>query len=208
MERSATQVANNFIREISLGLVSVRMSPIAFHLDYFLYPPVIALCIYLNHGGLGLIATALLFVSGLLAWTLAEYLLHRFVLHGRSVFAKYHQAHHDDPGAMIAAPPLLSLSLFLMLALLPAILIIGLRPALPLFAGFLSGYLAFGAIHQLVHHSQSHHALIRHFKKFHARHHHGSNSHNFGVLTGFWDRIFGTYEMPNRNRSKDLRPVR
>ncbi|OZB81196.1 MAG: hypothetical protein B7X28_05415 [Halothiobacillus sp. 13-55-253] len=24
-------------------------------------------------------------------------------------------------------------------------------------------------------------------------HHYGHNEHNFGVVTSFWDRVFGTY---------------
>ena len=35
-------------RKVLLGLVSVRMPPIAFHLDYHVFPPVILGCLYLS----------------------------------------------------------------------------------------------------------------------------------------------------------------
>jgi hypothetical protein len=44
---------------------------------------------------------AVLFASGVVAWTLAEYLVHRFVLHGFSPIE--HQLHHANPdGAVLA----------------------------------------------------------------------------------------------------------
>ena len=207
MERGSTQGAINILREASLGLVSVRMSKVAFHLDYVVFPPVIACCLYFAMGKLSLIAIALLFILGLMIWTLAEYLLHRFVLHGWPYFAKFHQAHHDDPRAMIASPTLFSLGVFASIALLPTTLLLGLWPALPCFAGFLSGYIAFAAIHEIVHHASSQQVVLRHFKLMHARHHHAKEALNFGVLTSFWDRVFGTYESSTR-RLKGLRSAR
>ena len=208
MNRNPLGAAINILREASLGLVSVRMSKIAFHLDYFVFPLVIAFCLYFGRGKYGLLSTACLFTLGLMFWTLAEYFLHRVVLHGWPYFAKFHQAHHDDPRALIAAPTVFSLGIFTSIALLPATLLFGLWPALPWFAGFLSGYVAFGAVHHIVHHSESQHVFIRHFKKFHARHHHGTEQQNFGVLTSFWDRVFGTCETPKRERLKDLHSTR
>lgn len=208
MKRGTIKAIINILREAGLGLVSVRMSKVAFHLDYVVFTPVIVSCLYVARSKLSFMAIALLFILGLLIWTLAEYLLHRFVLHGWPYFAKYHQAHHDDPRAMIASPTLFSLGVFASIALLPATLLLGLWPALPCFAGFLLGYVAFAAVHEIVHHSDSQHLLVRHFKLFHARHHHATEARNFGVLTSFWDKVFGTYEMPRRSRIKGLRPAR
>ena len=208
MKRKSCKAVINILREASLGLVSVRMSKTAFHLDYVAYPPVIVICLYMVRGKISIAAIVLLFIFGLTIWTLAEYLLHRFVLHGWPFFAKYHQAHHDDPSALIASPTLFSLGVFASIALLPATLLLGLWPALPCFAGFLVGYIAFAAVHEIIHHSQSQNAVARHFKHFHARHHHATPARNFGVLTSFWDRIFGTYEMQRRNRLRGLRPAR
>ena len=71
-------------REILLGLVSVRMSPIAFHLDYYVFPPVILGCLCLAWRQMNWPVILACYVSGLVGWTLAEYLLHRFALHGWS----------------------------------------------------------------------------------------------------------------------------
>lgn len=208
MEHSKIRAMANILREAGLGLVSVRMSKVAFHLDYLIFPPVIVFCLYSALGKLSLVVMVGLFILGLIIWTLAEYLLHRFVLHAWPYFAKFHQAHHDEPRAMVASPTLFSLAVFATIGLVPAVLLLGFWPALPCFAGFLSGYVAFAAVHETVHHSASQHALLRHFKRLHARHHHGSEDLNFGVLTSFWDRVFGTYKRPTRSRIRGLRPAR
>ena len=209
MNSKTARTVMNILREASLGLVSVRMSKVAFHLDYVVFPPVIAGCVYFALGKLSLLAITILFIIGFATWTFAEYLLHRFVLHGWPYFAKYHRAHHDDPRAMIASPTLFTLGVFASLAFLPAALFLGLWTALPWFAGFLSGYMAFAAVHEIVHHSENQGRVLRYFKRLHARHHHGTEDRNFGVLTGFWDRVFGTLEGPRRGRRpKGLRPAR
>jgi len=51
------------------------------------------------------LAGLLLFALGTLIWTLLEYLLHRFVLHGFDPFRRWHQMHHDRPAARILAGP-------------------------------------------------------------------------------------------------------
>ena len=48
-----------------------------------------------------LMALALL---GLVAWTLLEYVLHRFVLHGMQPFQAWHAEHHRRPQALIGTP--------------------------------------------------------------------------------------------------------
>lgn len=44
---------------------------------------------------------ALMVVLGLVVWTLLEYLIHRFVLHGLDPFRRWHAAHHQRPEALI-----------------------------------------------------------------------------------------------------------
>ena len=208
MKRNSFNKAFSILREASLGLVSVRMSKVAFHLDFVAYPPVIIICLYMVQGKISVAFIVFLFIFGLVIWTLAEYLLHRFVLHGWPFFARYHHAHHDNPSALIASPTLFSLGVFVSTALIPATLLLGFWPALPCFAGFLMGYIAFAAVRETVHHAQSQNAVVRHFKLFHARHHHATQASNFGVLTSFWDRVFGTYVIVRRSGLKGLRPAR
>ncbi|MDX5446368.1 MAG: hypothetical protein LPJ87_09975, partial [Zoogloeaceae bacterium] len=42
-------------------------------------------------GGLRLWTGSILLIAGLVSWTLLEYLLHRFVLHGRGPFQRWHE---------------------------------------------------------------------------------------------------------------------
>ncbi len=183
----------DWMREAVLGLFSPRMSAVAFHLDYFVFPPVIVFSLAVSIRSLNTASIAVLFFGGLVAWSLAEYLLHRFVLHHWPYFRDHHKAHHDSPRSMIGAPTLFTLAFFAAGFCLPLWLLAGEAIALSSFAGFLTGYVAFGTVHHAVHHSEGQGLLLRHFKRLHAIHHHGSRDRNFGVLTSFWDRVFGTY---------------
>jgi len=180
-------------KEVCLGLVSTRMSRIAFHLDYFVYPIIIAACLTLAIRSATLSMVAADLMIGLAVWTLAEYLLHRYVLHHWPYFSVAHKAHHDEPRAMIATPTLFTLLVFVTLAYLPAWAMIDRSTASAFFSGFLLGYVCFGAVHEAVHHSASQNRVMRCYKKLHAIHHHGNSTKNFGVITSFWDRVFGTY---------------
>jgi hypothetical protein len=66
---------------------------------------------------LELVALALL---GLVAWTLLEYALHRFVLHGLQPFRTWHAEHHRRPRALIGTPTILSATLIAALGGHPA----------------------------------------------------------------------------------------
>ena len=181
------------MKEVVRSLFSPRMSVMAFHLDYFIFPPVIIFCLAASIRLLNAAFIAELFFGGLVAWSFTEYLLHRFVLHHWPYFSGHHKAHHDSPRSMIGAPTLFTLAFFAAVFCLPLWLLDGEAIALSSFAGFLTGYVAYGAIHHAVHHAEGQGLLLRHFKRLHAIHHHGSCDRNFGVLTSFWDRVFGTY---------------
>jgi sterol desaturase/sphingolipid hydroxylase (fatty acid hydroxylase superfamily) len=185
--------ALGILREALLSLVSTRMSRVAFHLDYFAYPPIIIFCLGLALASAHALPVVLAFLCGLMLWTLAEYLLHRFALHHWPYFSKFHQAHHDEPRAKIGAPTLFTLSFFFGVAFVPVWALLNTIIASAFLAGFLTGYIAFAGVHEAVHHSKSQNRLMRYFKKLHAIHHHGDSSRNFGVTTSFWDHVFGTY---------------
>jgi sterol desaturase/sphingolipid hydroxylase (fatty acid hydroxylase superfamily) len=191
------------IREAVLALVSVRMSPIAFHLDYYVFPPLALACLSLSYQQMSLSVVLAGYAAGLVGWTLAEYLLHRFALHRWPYSSAFHKAHHDEPRAMIGSPVLFSVLFFSLTIFLPVYCLVGAGLAFAVFAGFLTGYVVFAAVHEAVHHSEGQGALLRHFKRLHAFHHHGDSNKNFGVLTGFWDRVFGTYyNMPSHRAGK------
>jgi sterol desaturase/sphingolipid hydroxylase (fatty acid hydroxylase superfamily) len=199
-QRGVDRLHLNWVKEAFLGLFSTRMSKAAFHLDYFVFPPVILACVLAAESKVSALAILPLMLAGFAAWTLAEYLLHRYALHHWPYFTTAHLAHHDKPRAMIAAPTLFTLAFFAATFLLPMWLVFGRGIACASFAGFLLGYLAFAGIHHAVHHSEWQGPMMRYFKRLHAIHHHGDSDKNFGVITDFWDRVFGTSSAGMRRR--------
>ena len=132
--------------------------------------------------------------AGLLGWTLIEYVLHRFVLHGLQPFQGWHAAHHDRPTALICTPTVLSAGLIAVLVTLPALLL-GRWPACALTLGILVGYLAYTVTHHLTHHWRARTAWLERRKRWHAAHHRTQHKQRpvcFGVTTDFWDRVFGS----------------
>jgi sterol desaturase/sphingolipid hydroxylase (fatty acid hydroxylase superfamily) len=124
------------------------------------------------------------FVVGLLVWTLVEYVVHRWVYHAIPFFEKFHDAHHDDPTALIGVPSFISSGLILSVFFLPLLFTVGV-----VVAGY-AGYM-------LVHHA-SHHwtlepgSLLYRARVQHMAHHYNDAPGNYGVVTSFWDQVFST----------------
>jgi len=134
-------------------------------------------------------AATLLFGAGL--WTLIEYLIHRYAYHRAPILSPLHDAHHQAPRAFVGVPSFLSSGLILAVCYLP------LYGHWPVFAGGFAGGMMLGyAAYMFVHHATHHftiepgdwlyEARLRHMT------HHYREGVNYGVSTGFWDRIFGT----------------
>ena len=130
-------------------------------------------------------------VAGLIVWTFAEYWIHRELYHHAPFVSKYHDLHHEAPKALIGIPSFLSSAIVLLLSYAPFVAFA------PVFAdGFACGALIGYALYMLVHHATHHwtiepgdwlySARVRHLA------HHYHDDANFGVVTGFWDRVFGT----------------
>jgi sterol desaturase/sphingolipid hydroxylase (fatty acid hydroxylase superfamily) len=134
--------------------------------------------------GLGLVAGAFI-------WTLAEYWIHRTLYHHAPWFSVLHDRHHETPGAYIGAPSFLSSGTVVFFGYAPFFLF------WPVFAnGFVSGVLVGYAAYMAVHHATHHWPLkpgdwLYSARVRHLGHHYHDDIH-FGVVTGFWDRVFGT----------------
>ena len=130
---------------------------------------------------------------GLASWTLIEYALHRFVLHGLRPFSTWHAAHHRRPAALISTPTILSATLIATLVFLPELILGGLWRACALTFGVLTGYLAYSVTHHASHHWRANHAWLKRRKHWHALHHSSlAKPGHYGVTSAFWDHVFGS----------------
>lgn len=139
-------------------------------------------------------------VLGLGLWTIVEYGLHRFVLHGVQPFHRWHLQHHQRPLALICAPTILSATLFGVLVFFPALMLGNLWSACALTLGMLVGYLAYAMTHHATHHWHGNNAWLRHRKRWHALHHfrHIEQPGRYGVTSAFWDYVFGSARRPRQ----------
>lgn len=145
------------------------------------------------------------FVGGLFLWTLAEYLLHRFLFHypprtprQERIFFLFHGIHHAQPQSKtrLVMPPVVSIPLALVFYGL-FVLIVGYLLGLGymvrlLFSGFISGYLAYDLTHYATHHFPMRKGIWRWLKRHHMRHHYKTPNLRFGVSSPLWDYVFGT----------------
>ena len=128
--------------------------------------------------------------AGLAAWTLLEYLLHRFVLHGVEPFKDWHRQHHLNPEIPMRIPVVFSLALVIALIVLPALLA---APGISMVfsSGLLLGHLLQESVHHDLHKPASGSWFVARWRD-HDLHHHSNSCANYGTLTGFWDSIFRT----------------
>lgn len=144
---------------------------------------------------------------GLLSWSLAEYLLHRYAFHyinDTKVVQKFHYAvhgvHHEFPNdkSRLIMPPVPSL-LFAGAFFLIFWLIIG-SAVYAFLPGFILGYLGYALMHYSMHAFKPPFKWIAPLWKHHHVHHHMHPEKAFGVSSTLWDHIFGT--MPPDPKSK------
>lgn len=138
---------------------------------------------------------------GSFAWTLVEYLLHRFSFHRshgkepwKSFHSGLHMAHHRDVEAadLILAPPFVGF--LLGPAELAAFWLLSgsLATALLLEAGLFLGYFLYEWVHYSAHFGQARGPLMKYWKAYHLKHHFKDPRGNFGVTSPLWDWIFGS----------------
>jgi sterol desaturase/sphingolipid hydroxylase (fatty acid hydroxylase superfamily) len=173
----------------------MQLTRAAYFADFYVYPFVVASLVALAiraapyHGA----SLALAFLVGLGAWTLLEYLVHRWVFHRAPWIRRQHEAHHDDPKALVGTPTWLSLVVYLALVLLPSVLAAGLALGSSFTAGLLLGYLWYAAAHYGSHYwHPGPRTYLSSIKRRHALHHHVDCHGNFGVTTPLWDHVFRT----------------
>jgi sterol desaturase/sphingolipid hydroxylase (fatty acid hydroxylase superfamily) len=141
----------------------------------------------------------ILFLAGLIVFTLAEYLMHRYVFHMSThtpIRAKLqytmHGVHHEYPKdkERLAMPPLISITLAL--ALLGLTYVIMNEYAFAFLPGFVLGYAGYLFVHYITHVYAPPKNAFRQLWLHHSMHHYKSGDKAFGVSSPLWDYIFGT----------------
>lgn len=143
---------------------------------------------------------AALVLAGILLWTLAEYLLHRWVFHyvgprpwQRRMHFIIHGVHHDYPqdATRLVMPLGASIPMGVVFFTLFR-LAFGPVYGSPLFIGFGLGYLAYDGLHFAVHHFRMSSRIGKWLKRYHMIHHHTGIDARYGVSSPLWDYVFGT----------------
>ncbi|MDN3204966.1 sterol desaturase family protein [Algoriphagus sediminis] len=144
-----------------------------------------------------------LFPLGFLAFTLVEYLMHKYFFHMEpnnpikdKLQYSVHGVHHDYPKDKdrLAMPPFVSAA-YAAIIYLVFNLLLG-DYALYFVPGFLFGYAAYLGVHYVVHAYQPPKNFLKTLWVNHAIHHYKDPDVAFGVSTPIWDYVFGT--MPKK----------
>ncbi len=167
---------------------------------YSMYLPVILFLIYygLSYKGISGGKLTLLFLGGMLTWSLFEYLMHRFLFHmnvrgprAERLVYTMHGVHHEYPRDkerlfMPPVPSLLIASLIFYLMYLA----MGWN-VLGFFPGFLLGYLIYGSMHYAIH-AFVPPKFLKALWRNHHLHHYKDPEKGFGVSSVLWDVVLGT----------------
>ena len=177
-------------------------SRVHFTVPLYIYVPIILAMIYLSifTYKISVSNIVVLIVGGIFAWTLAEYLLHRFIFHynaksefGKKIHFMFHGVHHDYPSdsRRLVMPPSVSVPLAIVFFFFFR-LVLGEYMMLPFFSGFILGYLFYDISHYAIHHFNMHSKFWLSIKKHHMLHHYQDEFKGYGVSSPFWDVIFRT----------------
>ena len=184
-------------------------SRVHFTVPLYIYVPVILVMLYLSIFVYYIAAINIvgLFVGGVAAWTLTEYLLHRFIFHykaksefGKKIHFVFHGVHHDYPSdsKRLVMPPSVSIPLAVIFFFIFR-LIFGEILMLPFFAGFILGYLFYDISHYAIHHFNMHSKFWLAIKNHHMLHHYQDEYKGYGVSSPFWDYVFRTDFIKKKN---------
>ena len=141
-----------------------------------------------------------MFAVGMLTWSFAEYVLHRWVFHwtkdtpfGKRVHFLLHGVHHEFPSdrdrLVMPLPTSIPLAFIFYGAFFLAM---GVTYADPFFAGFVLGYLFYDGTHYYVHHFRPTSTWGKFLRRHHMTHHFADHHGGFGVSSPLWDHVFRT----------------
>jgi 4-hydroxysphinganine ceramide fatty acyl 2-hydroxylase len=144
------------------------------------------------------------FAFGVFAWTLIEYIMHRFLFHldeylpdnrvGITLHFTLHGIHHYLPmdKYRLVMPPTLFVALALPFwKLAHGIFFWDWYMGTAAYSGGVFGYICYDMTHYFLHH-QNLPLWWKQLKKYHLEHHFLDYENGFGVTSPFWDKVFGT----------------
>ena len=130
-----------------------------------------------------------MFILGLFAWTLVEYVIHGWLSHVLdTTVTPMHAVHHRDPHAVFTA------GAWMPTAIASAMIfgVFGLNSATTIWLGVVMGFLGYELFHYRFHFSVPVCALEDRMRTRHLAHHHRAPKLIFGVTNSLWDRVFGS----------------
>ena len=201
MKKPFVSAKNESVRMFSNPVLD-KISRVHYTTPLILFVPFILFLLYqtfFNYGTPAL-KMLLLYGGGLAFWSLAEYVLHRFLFHlelpgelGKRIHFISHGVHHDYPNdaKRLVMPPALSIPLAAAFYGLFLLVFGGDKGLMfPFFAGFLNGYLVYDMLHYAIHHATFTNPIFQTIKRHHMVHHFHEPDRGFGVSSKLWDEIF------------------
>ncbi|KAF9334192.1 fatty acid alpha-hydroxylase [Podila minutissima] len=143
------------------------------------------------------------FFSGMVIWTLAEYVIHRFLFHLDDLLPDQtfwlvahfllHGIHHYLPmdRLRLVMPPALAVALALPLNRLGHSLFAA-PQAYAVMSGAFLGYVLYDMTHYYLHHAKVFKIHFREMKTYHLAHHYKNFEGGYGITSKVWDRVFNT----------------
>lgn len=139
-------------------------------------------------------------LAGVMTWSIAEYLIHRFVGHdakSQTAFAKEHRGHHAD--TRYFAPTIKKVEAAVVVGgalTLIASAVVGWSLGAAYAAGFVAFYAFYEVLHRRIHTHAPIGAYGRWARRHHLYHHYQSPRLNHGVTSPVWDWVFRTWARP------------
>jgi sterol desaturase/sphingolipid hydroxylase (fatty acid hydroxylase superfamily) len=132
---------------------------------------------------------------GMLTWSLLEYVIHRWIGHGRGLWrSKEHTRHHAEGNYFAPALQKGFLALLFMAFVSPiAVTMTGPITGYTFASSLVITYIAYEIVHRRLHTHAGIGAYGRWARHHHFHHHFVDARTNHGVTSPLWDIVFGTY---------------
>jgi dihydroceramide fatty acyl 2-hydroxylase len=146
-----------------------------------------------------MVAGVFIFMAGVFAWTMVEYLIHGVLAHAHRTFVTpMHGVHHRDPHAVFAIGAWIPTAI----VLLGGFAMFGAAPGMIFLGGIAAGFAGYEYLHYRIHFARPASALEARLSARHLAHHVGAPDAIFGVTTRLWDVVLGSE--PNAVEMREL----